>query len=510
MVLSSTVRLEDHVATGAALFSSSFTVCATILVLVLVQKIYRHFNHPLYKFPGPVLAAWSNVLHSWTFLGGRQPYKILELHEKYGPVVRTSPNELSFSSASSWRDIYGFRQGHKPFIKSEFYDGGSFADQAHSIVSERDPMVHGTMRKYLSHAFSDKSLKDQEHLVSEMVDLFIDRIGTYGAEEGGIDAVMWFNLLTFDIIGSLAFGEPFGGLESAKFHPWIALVIKALRQGALADSFNRFPFFAKIFKLCMPGAINALIQDTRTHEAHTMRLIKGRVNKTTDRPDFLTKILETRDQDDISDVQIAAHASDFVTAGSETTATSLSCITYYLLRNPEVSRKLQDEIRGAFKSYDEINARSTTSLKYLNAVCLEGMRIYAPLPFPLPRIVPEGGDTVDGHHLPANTIVSTNPVAASLSTANFKSPLEFSPERWLDHNEKDILDATQPFSLGARGCLGRNLAWMELNTVLAKLHWKFDLTLLNQDLDWQRDSRMHTLWKKPELRVSVRPRVIDG
>ena len=90
------------------------------------------------------------------------------------------------------------------------------------------------------------------------------------------------------------------------------------------------------------------------------------------------------------------------TAGSETTATSLSCITYYLLRNPEVSRKLQDEIRGAFKSYDEINARSTTSLKYLNAVCLEGMRIYAPLPFPLPRIVPEGGDTVDGHHLPAN------------------------------------------------------------------------------------------------------------
>ena len=87
-------------------------------------------------------------------------------------------------------------------------------------------MVHGTMRKYLSHAFSDKSLKDQEHLVSEMVDLFIDRIGTYGAEEGGIDAVMWFNLLTFDIIGSLAFGEPFGGLESGKLRVfWVQIFI---------------------------------------------------------------------------------------------------------------------------------------------------------------------------------------------------------------------------------------------------------------------------------------------
>lgn len=189
-------------------------ICKQILVLFVIKAIYNHINHPLYRFPGPAIAAWTNALHSWTFLDGRQPYSILALHEKYGPVVRTSPNELSFSSASSWRDIYGFRPGHRPFVKSEFYDGGSFADQAHSIVSERDPLEHGKMRKYLSRAFSDKSLQDQEYLVQEMVDLFIERIGTHGAKEGGINMVMWFNLLTFDIVGSLAFGETFGGLES--------------------------------------------------------------------------------------------------------------------------------------------------------------------------------------------------------------------------------------------------------------------------------------------------------
>lgn len=90
------------------------------------------------------------------------------------------------------------------------------------------------------------------------------------------------------------------------------------------------------------------------------------------------------------------------TAGSETTATCLSCITYYLVRNPEICRKLQEEVWSAFESYDEINAKSTSSLKYLNAVCLEGMRIYAPLPFALPRVVPQGGDSVDGYQLPAN------------------------------------------------------------------------------------------------------------
>ncbi len=171
-------------------------------------------HHPLYRFPGPFLASWSNILHSYWFLSGRQPYEILKLHEKYGSVVRTSPNELSFSSAASWKDIYGFRPGHRPFIKSPFYDGGSFADQAHSIVSERETGTHGQMRKYLAHAFSDRSLKEQESLVAEVVDLFVIQLREHASSKEGADMVMWFNLTTFDIIGSLAFGESFGGLQS--------------------------------------------------------------------------------------------------------------------------------------------------------------------------------------------------------------------------------------------------------------------------------------------------------
>lgn len=194
------------------------------MLVFIGYKIYTHITHPLYRFPGPTLAAWTNALHSHMFMSGRQPYKVLELHEKYGPVVRTAPNELSFSSAQSWQDIYGFRQGHKTFIKSPFYDGGSFADQAHSIVSERDPGEHGKMRKYLSHAFSDRSLKEQEILVSEVVDEFIQKLGTEGTGPEGTDMVMWFNLTTFDIIGSLAFGESFEGVKSGMHHPTPSLL----------------------------------------------------------------------------------------------------------------------------------------------------------------------------------------------------------------------------------------------------------------------------------------------
>ncbi len=133
-----------------------------------------------------------------------------------GPIVRTAPNELSFNTAQSWKDIYDFRQGHLIFIKSDFYDGGSFADRCGSIVSERDPQVHGVMRKYVSHAFSLRSLTEQESLISKSVDAFIRRTGEDGAK--GIDIVMAFTLMSFDIIGDLGFGETFQGIESSRVY----------------------------------------------------------------------------------------------------------------------------------------------------------------------------------------------------------------------------------------------------------------------------------------------------
>lgn len=110
--------------------------------------------------------------------------------------------------------------------------------------------------------------------------------------------------------------------------------------------------------------------------------------------------MENRDYEAFSDIHLAAHASDFVLAGSETSSTCLSTITYHLLRNKDVLQKLQAEIRGAFKTYEEIDGASTATLKYTHAVITEGLRIFPPLPFALPRLVPMPGDTVDGHYLP--------------------------------------------------------------------------------------------------------------
>ncbi|KAI1206780.1 putative cytochrome P450 [Annulohypoxylon truncatum] len=476
------------------------------LLAIARDAIYNAYFHPLSRFPGPRLAAFSNAPFSIAFLGGRQPYKMLGLHRRYGPVVRVAPNELSFSTAQSFRDIYGFRQGHKTFAKSGFYEGGSFAAKGvHSIVSERDPTIHAQMRRLLSHAFSNTSLLEQEELVTDSVDKFVALTRTKVGQR--FDIADLFERMAFDIIGNLAFGETFGALETDERHPWITIAMGALTKGALVDSLKRFPMLASIVKLVMHKQIAVLIDDTNKNEDLAIKLVNRRVSRPITRKDFLTRILEQRTKHKVSDVELAAHVSDFVLAGSETTSTVLSTATYYLLKDPTVYGKLASEIRRAFESADEINEATTRDLAYLNAVCKEAMRIYAPLPLALPREVPEGGDTVDGHFLPAGdkTVVATNPVAASLDPTNFADPLLFNPERWLDdYQGEDDLEASQPFSLGARGCLGKSLGWMEMRQILAKLIWNFDLELADPDLDWHRDSRMYTLWSKPHLHVTAK------
>lgn len=169
--------------------------------------------------------------------------------------------------------------------------------------------------------------------------------------------------------------------------------------------------------------------------------------------DFLTKTVANRNADEVSMDEIQAQAEVMILAGSETTATALSGMLYYLGHNPAVYAKLAEEIRGSFDSYDAITGRASEGLSYLKAVIEEGLRIFPPVPIGLPRASP--GETVDGHYIPQGTIVHTSSWAATHDETHFHRPFDFIPERWLDKDCPDEKAASQPFLLGTRACLGR-------------------------------------------------------
>lgn len=84
--------------------------------------------------------------------------------------------------------------------------------------------------------------------------------------------------------------------------------------------------------------------------------------------------------------------------------------------------------------------------------------MHPPVPTGLLRTVPKGGDTIDGYWVPEGTSVAVGGWAASHNPLNFQEPDSFIPERWLEHDGRfagDNKKGMQPFSLGPRGCIGK-------------------------------------------------------
>lgn len=104
----------------------------------------------------------------------------------------------------------------------------------------------------------------------------------------------------------------------------------------------------------------------------------------------------------MSDDEILDNSNLLLAAGSETTATTLSAVTYLLATHPIVYAKLAEEIRTAFTNEDEINLISVQQLKYMTAVLDETFRIYPPVPLAIPRKTPglKTGQTICGQYLP--------------------------------------------------------------------------------------------------------------
>ena len=132
-----------------------------------------------------------------------------------GSVFRVSPNELSFASVSSWKAIYGHAIAGKPTaVKSKFYEMYGAGFNSWCIGSERDPKVHGRMKKLLSHAFSTKALIEQEDIIQKSIDAFIEKIGPESQSPKGLNVGEWYQMVAFDILGDMAFGESFHCIEN--------------------------------------------------------------------------------------------------------------------------------------------------------------------------------------------------------------------------------------------------------------------------------------------------------
>lgn len=113
----------------------------------------------------------------------------------------------------------------------------------------------------------------------------------------------------------------------------------------------------------------------------------------------------------------------------------------------------------------------------------ETLRRTAGVPSHLPREVLPGGLEVDGHNIPAGTVVGVPAYAIHHASEYFPDPWTFRPERWMESESvtsesiKLARKAFTPFSIGTRQCSGRNLAYLQLKLTVAHILFRFDLRI---------------------------------
>ncbi|KAH6680968.1 cytochrome P450 [Halenospora varia] len=477
-------------------------------ILLVSNFIYNLYFHPLRSYPGPWYCRISRL---WAFIQvtrGFFPYKVANLHEKYGEVVRVAPNELMYTSPDAWQTIYGKNPlpgGRSSLLRKDPAFYGSIFEQKDTLMDAEGEKLKAS-KKPLSHAFSLTSILATQSHLHTYTSALIKQLQNHALSGTSADLFSYFSNWITDLsvwatlhadFGAMKYGEKSEGLlTSIHFNVFILLIVAQLRRMSSVTKQLEMLVSPFTYKLRMFGRIGFI-----------RALLKERIEKGNDDndPDYASYLLPSKEEElDFED--IFTNTATLILASVSSTSVVLTDAIFSIHSSPHVLSLLKCEIRSSFKNAEDISLLTTSNLPYLNACINENFRMYSPVPGGLPRVVGKDGDVICGRFVPGNTIVTISHFAAFRSSKNYTEPNTFKPERWLaDSNSADYdkLEAVFPFSLGPRTCIAKEKSIMYLRFMLARLIWEFDLELEDSTKGWDHQ-KSAVLFRPGPLNVTIK------
>ncbi|KAK7471923.1 hypothetical protein VKT23_000025 [Stygiomarasmius scandens] len=307
--------------------------------------------------------------------------EINSLYQEYGPVVRIAPNHVSIAEKTALPIIYG--HGVTAYDKSDFYK--EFIANSPSVFSAIDRRTHARKRRIVSQAFSADALRKFAPFVSKALEALVWKLNDISATKAEIDIVSWLNYLTFDVLSDLAFGEAIGMIANGND------VVSVCRSDGIIDRENAVELvdgrehlaavlgidstFSWISKWIPDPFLFRGRQSSSGLADFARRNVMQRLQSGNSRGDILDRILQaqmrefgsmslTKDQL----TEVIAETITLLSAGSDTTATSVTALIFLVLSDHEIHSKLRAELDqrigvGNLPTYDEVK-----DLPYLQAV----------------------------------------------------------------------------------------------------------------------------------------------
>ncbi|XP_028780616.1 cytochrome P450 89A2-like [Neltuma alba] len=360
-----------------------------------------------------------------------------------------------------------------------------------------------------------------------VLEVLINRLKSDSESSNSIKVIDHLQYAMFCLLVFMCFGEKLNEKQINDIEHVQRLVLL---------SFNRFRvlnFWPRITRILFRKRWQELFQTRKEQESVLIPLIRARKKAKEER---LTRAAEDSDNSDriivpyvdtlldlewpeekrnLEESEIVSVSSEFINAGTDTTATALQWIMANLVKYPHIQERLVEEIRGVMgdRKEKEVKEEDLNKLPYLKAVILEGLRRHPPAHFVLPHAVKE--DVVlNGFLIPKNGTINFLVAEMGWDPTVWENPMEFKPERFLSM-EKDgdeVFDITGskeikmiPFGAGRRICPGYNLAMFHLEYFVANLVWNFEWKVSNGDVDLS-EKQVFTVMMKNPLQVHISPR----
>ncbi|KAL4801077.1 cytochrome P450 [Aspergillus venezuelensis] len=479
----------------------------TIKYIILPITTYIQDPKSLRKYPA--FHPFSGLSDIPFLLAGHRGFRSRELHALHQkhPIIRIGPNSLSYGSPAAIKDIYGHGTS---CVKDRFYSetSGSHAHLADVV----DKVDHARKRKVLSSAYAIKNLEEWEGKVADMAGRFIRVLdgkctsplppSTKNPEEEDltIDFRSWTNHFTVAAMANIGLSEDLGFLEQGNDKVRSESMDGVTKQVSFREcreasgtlsyrliwaydwyhvikrlSCTVSPYYRNLHRLDVDW--NGIVRNRAT--TRLKRYLSGEKLG-----DFFTAMMEDKKgtPHNLEMGEIMAEISIMMNAGSDTTAISLRNVLFFLLQNPSAMKKLRDELDDVLDECEVVAPYSKVKhLPYLRACIDESLRMMPPVIFGLPRRTPPEGTNILGDFIAGDTSVSISAYVVHHNESIFKDHDGYQPERWLGESGKALQSYFIPFSTGARGCIGRNISYLEQTVLLASLVRRYEFALPSPD-----------------------------
>uniref|UniRef100_A0A8C2MMC5 Cytochrome P450 3A n=1 Tax=Cricetulus griseus TaxID=10029 RepID=A0A8C2MMC5_CRIGR len=399
--------------------------------LVLLYRFGTH-KHDVFKkqgIPGPKPLPLLGILLN--YYKGIWKFDV-ECHEKYGKIWGMFDGQtpvLTIMDTEMIKNVL-VKECYSVFTNRRDFGPVGIMSKAVSISKDEE---WKRIRALLSPTFTSGKLKEMFPIIEQYGDILVKYLRREAEKGKPVTTKEVFGAYSMDVITSTAFGVSVDSLNNPK-DPFVEKAREIIRL----DFFDPLIISVGMFDGSSTFRSTAPVYDHVYHFCLSL-----------------------------SDMEIIAQSIIFISAGYDSTSSTLDFALYLLATHPDVQKKLQEEIDVTLPNKVPLNYD-----KYLDMVLNKTLRLY-PVSSRLERVCKQDVE-MDGAFVPKGSVVNVPVYALHHDPQYWPEPEEFRPERFSKENKGSIDPYVYlPFGNGPKNCIGMRVALMNMKLALTKVLQNF-------------------------------------